>query len=70
MSGVVILSGSPNPGSRLIGILQAAETLLHETGVKTDWIRIAELPAEDLVGARFDSAAVPPRTRGYGRRMP
>lgn len=58
MSQVVILSGSPNPGSRLTGITQYVETHLSQKGITFNHITVASLPAEDLIHARFDSPAI------------
>lgn len=58
MSTVVILSGSPNPGSRLTGITQYVEQHLSAQGISFQHITVASLPAEDLIHARFDSPAI------------
>ncbi|AGA58561.1 FMN reductase, SsuE family [Thermobacillus composti KWC4] len=55
---VLILSGSPNPQSRLAGIISHLETTLAARGVDVDHLAAASLPAEDLIFGRFDSPAV------------
>ncbi|MFF2482474.1 NADPH-dependent FMN reductase [Paenibacillus sp. NPDC058071] len=58
MSKVVILSGSPNPGSRLTGITEYVEKQLSEKSISFEHIAVASLPAEDLIHAKFDSPAI------------
>lgn len=54
MSKVVIISGSPNPGSRLTGITQYVENQLSSQDISFDHITVASLPAEALIHAKFD----------------
>lgn len=58
MSDVVIISGSPSASSRLYGVLDVAAGALREAGLAAAWIHVRELPAEDLLHARFDSPSV------------
>jgi len=59
MSGtIIILSGSPNPQSRLNGIMAHLERKLAAGGATVDHLAAASLPAEDLIFGRFDSPAV------------
>jgi FMN reductase len=58
MSKIVILSGSPNPQSRLAGIIDYLESQLVARGAAVDHLAAASLPPEDLVFGRFDSPAV------------
>jgi len=58
MSKVVIISGSPNPGSRLEGITNYVEGKLTAQSISYHHIQVASLPAEDLIHARFDSPAI------------
>jgi FMN reductase len=58
MSKVVIVSGSPNPESRLTGVIRHAEQRLVGASVYAGHIEVAALPAEDLILARFDSPAI------------
>ncbi|WP_339820187.1 NADPH-dependent FMN reductase [Paenibacillus sp. FSL R7-0216] len=58
MSGVTIIAGSPNPGSRLFGLTDYVQERLIQTGSAIDWISAAELPAEDLLRANFGSPAI------------
>ena len=55
---IVILSGSPNPQSRLAGIVDYLEKQLASRGASVDHLPAASLPPEDLVLGRFDSPAV------------
>jgi len=55
---VAILSGSPNPQSRLAGVISHLERRLAERGATVDHLAAAALPAEDLILGRFDSHAV------------
>lgn len=57
-ANVVMLSGSPNPVSRLTGLTRFAERRLHTAGCRITQIDAAALPAEDLIRARFDSPAI------------
>lgn len=58
MSNVVIVNGSPNPASRLTGIVQHVEQHLRKKGVFGGLIHVSELPADDLLFGRYDSPAV------------
>ncbi|WP_308638719.1 NADPH-dependent FMN reductase [Paenibacillus silvisoli] len=58
MPKVVILSGSPNPVSRLNGMTDYAEEKLRALGWEVKSLHAASLPAEDLVLARWDSPAI------------
>ncbi|RAP75526.1 NADPH-dependent FMN reductase [Paenibacillus montanisoli] len=58
MPKVVILSGSPNPVSRLNGMTDYAEEKLRALGWEVSALHAASLPAEDLVLARWDSPAI------------
>lgn len=58
MAKLVIISGSPSPASRLNGVLQSIESVLQQEGLHPEWIRVHELPPEDLVYTRFDSPAI------------
>ncbi|MFC5651508.1 NADPH-dependent FMN reductase [Paenibacillus solisilvae] len=58
MPKVVIISGSPNPISRLNGILNHVEGRLASLGWTVNLLHVAALPAEDLILARFDSPAI------------
>jgi FMN reductase len=53
MSHIVIITGSPTPGSRLNGLIQRVESKWLERGIKVSHIRVAELPAEALLHANF-----------------
>lgn len=58
MSSIVIISGSPNKTSRLYGLIDAAEQTLKQAGHRVAIIHVAELPAEDLIHANFNSDSV------------
>ncbi|WP_219836041.1 NADPH-dependent FMN reductase [Paenibacillus sp. R14(2021)] len=58
MPKAILISGSPNPLSRLTGILNYAEKKLTELGWETTSLQVASLPADDLIQARFDSPAI------------
>lgn len=59
MSSVVIISGSPNPASRLSGLTSyVARALKEKTGIVATDLQVSSLPAEDLVLARWDSPAI------------
>jgi FMN reductase len=58
MAKVVIISGSPTPTSRLHGVIEVAKSELQQAGLEVDWIKVRDLPAEDLLYAKFDSEAI------------
>lgn len=58
MSTIVIISGIPAKRSRLNGITEYAAKKLQQEGVSIEWIHVADLPAEDLINARFDSPSI------------
>ncbi|MBB3071039.1 FMN reductase [Paenibacillus baekrokdamisoli] len=58
MPKVVIISGSPNPISRLNGIVDHIEERLVSLGLDVRFLHVASLPAEDLILARFDSPSI------------
>ncbi|MCM3175105.1 NADPH-dependent FMN reductase [Paenibacillus sp. MER 99-2] len=58
MSHVVIIAGSPSKRSRLTGLIDYSVSQLSEAGVTVEVIHVADLPAEDLVQARFDSTFI------------
>ncbi|MCD1260943.1 NADPH-dependent FMN reductase [Paenibacillus athensensis] len=58
MAKVVILSGSPTPTSRIHGVIDIARAQLEQAGIQTDWIKVRDIPAEDLLYAKFDSEAI------------
>jgi len=58
MAKIVILLGSPSERSRLHGVLDRVLSLIAASGVETSVISVRELPAEDLLHARFDSEAI------------
>lgn len=58
MSMVAIVSGSPGASSRLTGLLEETRNRLEGKGIASSWIQASDLPPEDLIYARFDSAAI------------
>jgi FMN reductase len=58
MSHIVIISGSPTPGSRLNGLIQFVENKWNAQGIKVSHIRVAELPAEALLHANFKDETI------------
>jgi len=58
MAKVVIVSGSPTEGSRLNGIIEYVEQAIAASGWEVSLLRVTDLPAEDLVFARWDSPAI------------
>lgn len=58
MAKIVILTGSPSRSSRLFGIVDYATQALEQAGFEVSAIHATDLPAEDLLFARFDSPAI------------
>jgi FMN reductase len=58
MAKVVIISGSPTLTSRLHGVIEVAKSELVQAGLTVDWIKVRDIPAEDLLYAKFDSEAI------------
>lgn len=58
MSKIVILQGSPTAKSRLNGVLDRVRSQIEESGAEVSVINVRDLPAEDLLHARFDSEAI------------
>lgn len=58
MANIVILVGSPTERSRLHGIVEHVRSQVAESGVQPSLIAVRDLPAEDLLHARFDSEAI------------
>lgn len=58
MSKVVIISGSPTPTSRLHGVIEIAKSRLQQAELQVEWIKVRDIPAEDLLYAKFDSEAI------------
>jgi FMN reductase len=55
---VVIVNGSPNAASRLNGIVNHIERHLSQGGNAAEEIRVADLPAQDLVFGRYDKPEI------------
>jgi FMN reductase len=58
MAKIVIILGSPSVKSRLNGVLDYANEALQQLGHTLERIHVRDLPAEDLLYARFDSPAI------------
>ncbi|MDF2837458.1 MAG: reductase [Paenibacillus sp.] len=58
MGKIVILSGATNSGSRLNGLVGYSRERLEQAGHEVNVIDIAELPAEDLIRANWNSEAI------------
>lgn len=58
MAKIVVLTGSPSRSSRLFGIVDYAIAALERSGFEVQAIHATDLPAEDLLFARFDSSAI------------
>lgn len=58
MPKVVVITGSPNAGSRLNGISGYVEKALIARGWQVDVLPVVSLPAEDLILTRWDSPAI------------
>jgi len=58
MSHIVIISGSPTPGSRLNGLIEHVESKWVEKNIKVSHIRVSELPAEALLHADFKNEQI------------
>ncbi|CAH1222619.1 FMN reductase (NADPH) [Paenibacillus plantiphilus] len=58
MPKVVVITGSPNAGSRLNGISGHVEKALLSRGWHVDVLPVVSLPAEDLILTRWDSPAI------------
>lgn len=55
---IVIIVGSPTEKSRLHGIVEYVRSKVAEAGIEPSLIAVRDLPAEDLLYARFDSEAI------------
>ncbi|PGT76582.1 NADPH-dependent FMN reductase [Bacillus sp. AFS040349] len=55
MEKVVMISGSPSVYSRLNGLLDSLVMTLNKRMISVDYIRVCQLPAEDLLHANFNS---------------
>jgi FMN reductase len=58
MANVVIISGSPSQVSRSSAVADFVGKLLKKKGNQFHHIKVCDLPAEDLVYAKFDSPAI------------
>ncbi|MFC5402886.1 NADPH-dependent FMN reductase [Cohnella soli] len=58
MSSIVIIHGSPTPGSRLNGLIEFVESNLQEKGIEITHVQVAELPAEALLRANFKDESI------------
>ncbi|MGG1514371.1 NADPH-dependent FMN reductase [Paenibacillus oryzisoli] len=58
MAKIVIISGSPTPTSRIHGVIEIARSAFVQAGLEVDWIKVRDIPAEDLMYANFGSEAI------------
>ncbi|MED4401385.1 NADPH-dependent FMN reductase [Metabacillus fastidiosus] len=58
MTNVAIIIGTPSEHSRLNGILSFALNFLEGKNVNTEIVNVRDIPAEDLIYAKFDSPAI------------
>ncbi|GIO67902.1 NADPH-dependent FMN reductase [Paenibacillus cookii] len=58
MTKIAVIAGSPSNGSRLFGLIQHATDRLARAGYDVDLISAADLPAEELLRANFNSPAI------------
>jgi FMN reductase len=55
---IVIINGNPSKTSRLTGLLEFAKAELIKLDVQVDMLHVVDIPAEDLIFAKFGSPAV------------
>ena len=60
MSEIVLISGSPSATSRTTAILKDIRRRLTSLGFEATLIVVRDLPGEDLLAARYDSATLQP----------
>lgn len=58
MAKAVIISGSPTPTSRLHGVIEHVKAQLVGAGIQVNWIKVRDIPAEDLLHANWNSEAI------------
>ncbi|MEH7549732.1 NADPH-dependent FMN reductase [Neobacillus vireti] len=58
MSKITIISGSPSEHTRLNGVLDEVVRLLEGINIIPDIIHVRNLPAEDLIQAKFNSEEI------------
>ncbi|MFP4977097.1 NADPH-dependent FMN reductase [Paenibacillus sp. CN-4] len=58
MAKIVVINGTPSLVSRINAVIEYAEETLRREGHEVERINVAELPAEDLIGTRFESEPI------------
>ena len=58
MATIVIVSGSPSPGSRTLLLAKQVAARLGAEGFDIDLLNVRDLPAEDLLSARADAPLI------------
>ena len=58
MTKIIAIAGSPSHPSRSYAVLEEAQKILSTLGADLEILLVRDLPAEDLLHARFDSAAI------------
>ena len=60
MPDILLLSGSPSPTSRSSSLLKTLREQFVARGFDAAYLSVRDLPAEDLIAARYDSPALQP----------
>ncbi|MFC0470077.1 NADPH-dependent FMN reductase [Halalkalibacter kiskunsagensis] len=58
MAKIVIISGGPSKTTRLKGIIDYANNFLSEKGLTVEELHVIDIPAEDLILAKYNSEAI------------
>jgi FMN reductase len=58
MTYILTLSGSPSPTSRSTSVLSSVKRWLQQNGKRVESVSVRDIPADDLLHARFDSLEV------------
>lgn len=58
MSNITIISGSPSDQTRLNGVLAEVVRHLEKVNISPEIIHVRNLPAQDLIQAKFDSEEI------------
>ncbi|WP_332628936.1 NADPH-dependent FMN reductase [Halalkalibacter flavus] len=58
MAKIVIISGGPSKTTRLKGIIDYAQSVLSEQGMDVEELHVIDIPAEDLILAKYNSEAI------------
>ncbi|MBD1874454.1 NADPH-dependent FMN reductase [Nodosilinea sp. FACHB-131] len=58
MTKIVAIAGSPSHPSRSYSVLEEAQKILQDQGVELEILLVRDLPAAELLHARFDSEVI------------